>query len=172
MNRLAQALHHIALSIPDNIQWHSRRELIREAAIHVDKMVRPWDEDVKDFHVKFGHPVAKVPTMPPLDVMEFRVRLIREETDELVEAIDSRDLRRVAQESVDLIYVVLGTMIVCGLRLAPFWDLVQRANMLKIPNPAGGKPLKPDGWVKPDCGSILDSWSDEQPTLRKPFNEL
>lgn len=169
MNRLSKALHHLALSLPDGPAWRTRRALIQEASQQVNGLVKPVDDDVKEFHLKFGHPVASVPTMPGSGVMNFRVRLIREECDELIEAIDSRDLRRVAQESVDLIYVVVGTLVVCGIRLAPFWDLIHSANMQKVVDPNGGKPLKPEGWEKPDCGSILDSWSDEEPRLDSPM---
>lgn len=116
------------------------------------------DLDVRDFHRKFGHPAPSAPVVPSDDVLDFRVRLIREECEELIEAIEERNLGSIAQEGVDLVYVVLGTFVVCGLRFTPFWRLVQRANMAKIPNPDGGKPLKPEGWIKPDCSTLIDPW--------------
>lgn len=168
MNLLAQALAHIALSMPDSLQWSARKRMIEEASREVDKLVKPLDADVREFHIQFGHPAPASATMPPRSVMDFRVKLIREETEELCAAIERRDLGAVAQESCDLIYVVLGTLVVCGLRLAPFWSAVQKSNMEKIPNPTGGKPLKPEGWKKPDCGAIVGAWSDQEPKTPCP----
>jgi phosphoribosyl-ATP pyrophosphohydrolase len=50
------------------------------------------------------------------EVMAFRVKLIREECRELCEAIEARDLARIAQEAMDLLYVTFGTLVICGLR--------------------------------------------------------
>lgn len=123
--------------------------------------MRDFDDDVADFHEKFGHDCPARPTLPRSDVLEFRIKLIREECEELCEAILARDLGRIANEGVDLLYVVLGTFVVCGLIVRPFWDLVHLANMSKEPNPDGGKPLKPEGWEKPDCGSLIDRYQIE-----------
>jgi len=121
---------------------------------------RDFDDDVADFHGKFGHPcptTGRGGVLPDRNVLAFRVKLIREECRELCEAIEARDLARIAAEGVDLLYVTLGTFVICGLRVRPFFNLVHRANMAKVPNPSGGKPLKPDGWEKPDTASLIDS---------------
>lgn len=124
------------------------------------------DEDVADFHRKFGHPAPSSPKVPEKSVLDFRINLIREECDELCEAIEAGDLGQIAAEAVDVVYVVLGTLVVCGLRIAPFWAEVQQANMAKVPNPEGGKPLKPDGWRKPDCDRIIGRWQQEERMTR------
>jgi predicted HAD superfamily Cof-like phosphohydrolase len=114
--------------------------------------------DVRQFHLKFGHP-APVSVIRDLttkqDMLDFRIKLIREECDELVEALEERDLAKIAAESVDLIYVVVGTLVALGLPLLPFWRDVQRANMQKEKNPNGGKPIKPEGWEGPNPQRIL-----------------
>lgn len=125
--------------------------------------MRDFDDDVADFHGKFGHPCPGGVTLPSREVLAFREKLIEEEARELCEALSSRDLGRIAQECVDLLYVVLGTLVVCGLRARPFWNLVHRANMSKEPNPDGGKPLKPAGWRKPDCGKLVGDVVDLDP---------
>lgn len=115
-------------------------------------------EDVRSFHVKFGHPAPSRPVrrLNELDEMlEFRIGLIEEECEELIEAIRERNLSKIAAEAVDVMYVVIGTLVALGLPLLPFWRDVQRANMTKVPNPAGGKPLKPEGWQGPDPALIL-----------------
>jgi predicted HAD superfamily Cof-like phosphohydrolase len=125
---------------------------LRRTARHV----RPWNEDVRDFQLRFGHFVSSRPTLPDRDVMALRQRLINEEFKELYQALESRDLPEIARESVDLVYVVLGTMESCGLEFRPFWDTIHAANMLKMPNPErNGKTLKPPGWVKPDLASMI-----------------
>lgn len=160
MTLLAEALRRIADSVPKNMEWLPRRQMLWDAAREVDDLVRPLDEDVKRFHIKFGHPAPANPVLPKRAVMDFRKALIREECEELCAAIDARDLGRIAQEAVDVVYVALGTLVMCGLRLAPFWEVVHRANMAKVSNP-GGKPLKPEGWVKPDCGELVGEFGDD-----------
>jgi len=135
------------------------REALRLAAAEIKRQtghVRPWDEDVRDFQERFRHFTAGRPTLPDRDVMALRQRLIHEEFKELYAALESRDLPEIAHESVDLVYVVLGTMASCGLSFEPFWRLVHEANMKKMPNPErNGKTLKPPGWVKPDCATLI-----------------
>ena len=125
-------------------------------------MERDIHDDVSDFHKKFGHPAPDAPHLPSLELMSFRKKLLREECEELCDAIDARDPGSIASEAVDLIYVAIGTLVMCGLKFAPFWKLVQKANMAKIPNPNGGKPLKPTGWRKPDCGALVPKWYDDE----------
>lgn len=116
-------------------------------------------EDVRLFHVKFGHraptgPVGSVVEVSN-DTLEFRISLIQEECRELVEAIRDRNLAKICAEGIDLMYVVVGLFVILGIPFLPFWRDVQRANMTKETNPAGGKPLKPEGWVGPQPKTVL-----------------
>jgi predicted HAD superfamily Cof-like phosphohydrolase len=112
--------------------------------------------DVRDFHKKFDHPHPASPVdYAPPHIIDFRIALIQEECEELCFELRNRNWAGVASESVDLIYVVIGTLVTLGLPLLPFWKAVQSANMSKIKNPTGGKPLKPDGWQAPDARAIL-----------------
>lgn len=108
-----------------------------------------WD-DVKDCHVKFGTEAPYEPTMPfngEADALiKSRKKLIREEFEELMDALDARDLSAIAAECVDLIYVAAGTLVAFGLPLLPFWNAIHKANMAKQPAPDGGKWIKPAGW--------------------------
>lgn len=117
--------------------------------------MKTLDEDVAAFHRKFNHPAPEMPITLSTEVTQFRIDRIEEECKELCEALRRRNLAEIAAESVDLIYVVLGTLVCCGLRIAPFWRVVHAANMAKKENPNGGKPLKPKGWIKPDCKLVL-----------------
>lgn len=147
-------LEHIARS--DRLTDRERRALMIAASVVRTQMIRPWDDDVRDFQVKFSHATATRPTLPDRDVIAARQRFIHEEFKELYAALESRDLAQIAHESVDLVYVVLGTMVSCGLSFAPFFNLIHEANMKKERNPIpNGKTIKPPGWVKPDCSSLI-----------------
>ena len=156
-----------------NLSDDDRRLLMQAASVVRIQLVRPWDADVRDFQIRFGHFVAKFPTIPDRDVLVLRQRLIKEEFQELYQAIDMRDLPEIARECVDLVYVVLGTMNSVGLDFTPFWNQIHAANMLKVPNPErNGKTLKPEGWVKPCTsdlihGDVLDLDPAETLRLRK-----
>jgi predicted HAD superfamily Cof-like phosphohydrolase len=130
--------------------------LLHECADKAQKLERNVYDDVRNFHLKFGHPAPAAPDdTPDRDMLEFRIDRIEEETRELVEAIRARNLAAIAAESVDLIYVVVGTLVALGLPLLPFWREIHKANMIKVTNPTGGKPLKPEGWKKPDTRQVL-----------------
>ena len=150
--KLSDALHGAArfATSPPNAGF------LRECAIRAEQLERTLDDDVRDFHEKFGHPAPGQPIRHfNVNVITFRERLIREECDELIEAIHQRSLAKIAAEAVDLIYVVVGTLVALGVPLMPFWRDIQRANMTKETNPLGGKPIKPEGWVPPDPAGIL-----------------
>lgn len=114
-------------------------------------------EDVAQFHEKFGHPLRDRPGLPDIPTSspaQFRVSLIREEVAELIVAIEDGAVPRVAAEAVDVLYVVLGTLCTYGIDVGPVWDAIHRANMLKVPNGAD-KPIKPPGWRPADVGSLI-----------------
>lgn len=155
-SEIAGRLARIERNLPESSDFDEMRAELRMLAGEAQRLVRPWDLDVEDFQLKFRHYVASSPTLPDRGVMSLRQRLIHEEFKELYEALESRDLPEIARESVDLVYVVLGTMRSCGLDFRPFWDQIHEANMLKMPNPEpNGKTLKPPGWVKPNPADLI-----------------
>ena len=56
-----------------------------------------------------------------------------------------RDVEAVAKELADLLYVVYGTAVSCGLDMAPVFREVHRSNMSKV----GGHKRADGKWVKP-----------------------
>ena len=113
--------------------------------------------DVELFHSKFGISIKITPEIPDMSVQVRRIRLIKEETNELLTAIGNQDIVEVADGIADAIYVILGTAIEYGIDARPIWDEVQRTNMAKEGGGVreDGKILKPDGWIPPDIGSLL-----------------
>ncbi len=105
--------------------------------------------DVTDFQMATGQKVVFTPTRLDPETLELRLNLVREEAEELLEAIEANDLVAIAKEACDLLYVVNGTATSCGIDLDEPWDIVHRSNMLKIEGKirADGKRLKPEGWV-------------------------
>lgn len=110
--------------------------------------------DVEAFHHKFGHAAPHKPTPLDPETLAFRQKLIREEAEELCEALALGDPVKIGREMVDLVYVAVGAGVNAGVPFDACWDAVQDANMEKQApppgSPRGTKPLKPEGWVSPD----------------------
>jgi predicted HAD superfamily Cof-like phosphohydrolase len=106
---------------------------------------------VQQFHRAFGVKAAKKPTIPDRDIRNLRLRLIKEEFQEVTEALlapteDPRYLEEVAKEMADLLYVVYGTADVMGIPLDEVFAEVHASNMSKLGE--DGKPIyRPDGKV-------------------------
>jgi predicted HAD superfamily Cof-like phosphohydrolase len=100
---------------------------------------------VEEFHRAFGIHIENAPAIPDPGTRTLRLRLIREECDELDEAFARQDLNGVAKELADLLYVVYGTAVSCGIDMDPVFREVHRSNMSKV-----GGHKRPDGkWIKP-----------------------
>jgi predicted HAD superfamily Cof-like phosphohydrolase len=102
---------------------------------------------VRQFHDTFQAHVAETPTTEiPTDVKQSRIALIKEETDELIEAIEQDDLNSIAKELADVLYVVFGTVLSFGLRekMEQTFTDVHHSNMSKL-NADGSFKLSADG---------------------------
>ena len=109
-----------------------------------------YQRDVDQFHKKFNIPRSKNVKLPSADYLEFRWKLLQDETDEVFNAMQTRDPVKIARELVDVIYIAIGTLVACGIPLIPVWRAVHRANMRKVLDADRGKPVKPIGWESPD----------------------
>jgi predicted HAD superfamily Cof-like phosphohydrolase len=91
-----------------------------------------------------------------------RRKLHVEEHDELIEAIDAKDLIAIAHELADVIYVAYGTAYSLGIPIDAVINEVHRANMSKFD--ADGRPvlrddgklLKSDRFTPADVARILE----------------
>lgn len=88
---------------------------------------------VADFHRLFKHPVIDAPAIPSADRCALRVSLIREELNELEEAIAENDLVEIADALCDIQYVLSGAVLEFGLaeKFPALFNEVQRSNMSK-----------------------------------------
>ena len=100
---------------------------------------------VAEFHRRFGIAIGTVPAVPDEATRLLRVKLIQEEFDELKEALAQQDLTAIAKELADLLYVVYGTAVSCGIDLEPVFQEVHRSNLSKV----GGSKREDGKWIKP-----------------------
>lgn len=121
-------------------------------------------EDVAAFHKATRNPVRGYLYILDKDRFVFRSHLIEEEmlefadaSDAYVNMPDTANIPAIAQEMVDLIYVLVGLALEMGIPLDKVWDEVQTANMRKVDPSTGkvryredGKVLKPKDWKEPD----------------------
>jgi len=107
---------------------------------------------VEEFHRRFDIVVADRPCVPDETTRALRTRLIQEEFEELQQAMAQDDLHGVAKELADLLYVVYGTAVSCGIDMEPVFREVHRSNMSKV----GGHKRADGKWVKPATYSPAD----------------
>ncbi|PYE54177.1 MazG nucleotide pyrophosphohydrolase domain-containing protein [Deinococcus yavapaiensis] len=116
-------------------------------------------DKVRAFHEAIGAAFPDRPSFPSPELLSLRRTLIREEYEEVMEAMDSLsdDLAPLAQELADLLYVTYGAMLALGLDANAVFAEVHRANMEKTKGPkrADGKQLKPEGWRPADVRGVL-----------------
>ncbi len=125
--------------------------------------------DVGAFHAKFGLPMSTPPgpRIVPEDLLQFRIKFLKEELKELEDAIAANDMVGVFDALLDLVYVAHGTAHIFGFPWHAGWDYVQAANMAKIraePNGSNSRRgsswdvVKPPGWVGPegDLANLLE----------------
>ena len=72
-------------------------------------------------------------------INRLRLSLIKEELDELKEAIDKKDLLEIADALTDILYVTYGAGHAFGINLDRCFNEVQRSNMSKLGD--DGKPI-------------------------------
>lgn len=114
----------------------------------------PQQLAVQRFHERYGYPVGKAPCVPPDAELRLRNGLLAEEVAELERACGLRDLTGIADALGDLLYVVYGTAVVCGIDLGAVFDAIHRSNMTKTPT-CGPKPLKGTAYEAPRIEAAL-----------------
>jgi predicted HAD superfamily Cof-like phosphohydrolase len=119
-------------------------------------------EDVKKFMETFGQRVETKPQFPNEKTMQLRLDLIKEELNELNQAIESKDLKEVADALTDILYVTYGAGYAFGIDLDKCFKEVQRANMSKL-----GEDGKP---IFNDKGKVMKGPNYSAPNL-KQFTE-
>ena len=113
------------------------------------------------FMKTFGQDVKSKPSFSTDKINKLRIDLIKEELDELKEAMDNNDLLEVADALTDILYVTYGAGHAFGINLDKCFDEVQNSNMSKL-NTNGepiynesGKVMKGPNYFKPDLTKFV-----------------
>ena len=88
---------------------------------------------VKKFMQTFGQEVKKNAEFPDEKIIKLRFELIKEELNELKDAIDKRDIKEVADALTDILYVTYVRH-AFGINLDKCFEEVQNSNMSKLGN--------------------------------------
>ena len=116
---------------------------------------------VGTFMKTFGQEVKTKPSFSSDKINKLRIDLIKEELDELQEAMKNNDLLEVADALTDILYVTYGAGHAFGIDLDKCFDEVQNSNMSKqgengepIYNESG-KVMKGPNYFKPDLSKFV-----------------
>ena len=117
---------------------------------------------VQEFMETFGQEVKKKPSFSSEKINSLRYELIKEELNELKEALDNKDLLEVADALTDILYVTYGAGHAFGIDLDGCFEEVQNSNMSKLDE--GGKPIynesgkvmKGPKYFKPDLSKFIN----------------
>ena len=118
-------------------------------------------EKVEQFMISFGQAVRKQATIADGDTQRLRIELIREELDELVDAISNEDVVEIADALTDILYVTYGAGHAFGIDLDACFDEVHASNMSKLSATGrpiyrdDGKILKGENYFAPDLTKIV-----------------
>ena len=118
-------------------------------------------ERVRKFMKIFGQEVKEKAEFPTDKITSLRYDLIREELDELKEAIDNKDIKEVADALTDILYVTYGAGHAFGINLDKCFAEVQNSNMSKLGDDGKpiynekGKVLKGPNYFKPDLKKFV-----------------
>ena len=117
---------------------------------------------VGTFMKTFGQEVKTKPSFSTEKINKLRIDLIKEELEELTEAMNHKDLLEVADALTDILYVTYGAGHAFGIDLDKCFDEVQNSNMSKLDENGkpiyndSGKVMKGPNYFKPDLSKFVN----------------
>ncbi|MDA7638161.1 nucleoside triphosphate pyrophosphohydrolase family protein [Candidatus Pelagibacter sp.] len=117
---------------------------------------------VKTFMETFGQEVKTKPSFSTDKINSLRYDLIKEELEELKEAMENKDLLEVADALTDILYVTYGAGHAFGIDLDKCFEEVQNSNMSKLGEDGKpiynefGKVMKGPKYFKPDLTKFVN----------------
>ena len=117
---------------------------------------------VGTFMKTFGQEVKTKPSFSTDKINKLRLDLIKEELEELTEAVNNKDLLEVADALTDILYVTYGAGHAFGIDLDKCFDEVQNSNMSKLGENGkpiyndSGKVMKGPNYFKPDLSKFVN----------------
>ena len=116
---------------------------------------------VKFFMETFDQEVKIKPSFSTEKINKLRYDLIKEELEELKDAIENKDIFEVADALTDILYVTYGAGHAFGINLDKCFEEVQNSNMSKLDNNGkaiyndDGKVMKGPKYFKPNLKKIV-----------------
>ena len=116
---------------------------------------------VGTFMKTFGQEVKTKPSLSTEKINKLRIDLIKEELEELTEAMNNKDLLEVADALTDILYVTYGAGHAFGIDLDQCFEEVQNSNMSKLDENGkpiyndAGKVMKGPNYFKPDLSKFV-----------------
>ena len=117
---------------------------------------------VGTFMKTFGQEVKTKPSFSSDKINKLRIDLIKEELDELQEAMKNNNLLEVADALTDILYVTYGAGHAFGINLDKCFDEVQDSNMSKLDEnkqpiySENGKVMKGPNYYPPNLKKIIE----------------
>ena len=114
------------------------------------------------FMKTFGQDVKNKPSFSTDKINKLRIDLIKEELEELNEAMKNKDLLEVADALTDILYVTYGAGHAFGIDLDKCFNEVQNSNMSKLDSNGkpiynfDGKVMKGPNYFKPDLKKFVN----------------
>ena len=111
---------------------------------------------VGTFMKTFGQDVKTEPSFSTDKINKLRIDLIKEELEELTDAMNKKDLLEVADALTDILYVTYGAGHAFGINLDKCFEEVQNSNMSKLGEDGrpiyneSGKVMKGPNYYKPN----------------------
>ena len=119
-------------------------------------------EKVRVFMKTYGQEVKDKAGLSDARTNKLRIDLIKEELEELTEAMQDENLLEVADALTDILYVTYGAGHAFGIDLDKCFDEVQNSNMSKLGEDGkplyneAGKVMKGPSYFKPDLSKFLN----------------
>ena len=116
---------------------------------------------VGTFMKTFGQEVKDKPAFSTDKINKLRIDIIKEELEELTEAMKNNDLLEVADALTDILYVTYGAGHAFGIDLDKCFEEVQNSNMSKLDENGkpiyneSGKVMKGPNYFKPDLSKFV-----------------
>ena len=113
------------------------------------------------FMKTFGQEVKTSPSLSTNKINKLRIDLIKEELEELTDAMNNKDLLEVADALTDILYVTYGAGHAFGVDLDKCFDEVQNSNMSKLDKNGkpifneSGKVMKGPNYFKPNLSKFV-----------------
>ncbi len=118
-------------------------------------------DKVRIFMKTFGQEIKVKPSLSSEKINHLRYNLIKEELNELEEAMKNQDIVEVADALTDILYVTYGAGHAFGINLDKCFEEVQNSNMSKLGEDnkpiynEKGKVMKGPKYFKPNLKKIL-----------------